>query len=151
MVGTVVREGGPGRDPVLEAERAGDFLAAYDLCLGRLDARPGDLWLRHRAVLMLARSGATEQALGLFDRFGLSSNPDEEIASLRARLEKDLALACGSPESFAAAAARYHDVYARTGGIYPGINAATLWLLAGHGPRALDLVRAGGPISTSGR
>src|SRR5204863_369720 len=51
------------------------------------------LALRHRAVLALARSGATRRARALFGSLGLDGNPDPEIAALDARLAKDEALA----------------------------------------------------------
>ena len=51
---------------VKEAESRGEFLTAFDLAQRGLEAFPDHLWLKHRAVLVLARSGATDQARHLF-------------------------------------------------------------------------------------
>lgn len=117
------------------AERAGDYLTAYDLAQRALERAPDDLWLRHRAVLNLARSGATDQAHALFELYGLADHPDEDVAALRARIEKDRG-------HLADAARRYGEIYARTGGYYSGINAATLALLSGDARHAAEIARS---------
>lgn len=122
-------------DEIRAAERAGDYLTAYDLAQRGLERAPNDLWLRHRAVLNLARSGATEQAHALFELFGLADHADEDVAALRARIEKDRG-------NLAEAARRYGEIYARTGGYYSGINAATLALLAGDARRGAEIARS---------
>ena len=58
-------------DGVRDAERRGELLAAFDLAERGLDEHPDDVWLRHRAVLALARAGSTDEALRRFDRYGL--------------------------------------------------------------------------------
>ena len=46
----------------------------------------------HRAVLALARSGATEQAQALYRELGLEGRQETDIPELEARLLKDVAL-----------------------------------------------------------
>lgn len=125
-------------------ERRGEFLAAYDLATRGLAEHPDDRALQHRAVLALARAGATRQAAERFLAYGLSDIADEDVASLRARIAKDRALAAAGAERrrrAARAAELYAAVHARTGGYYPAINAATLWLLAGERDHARTLAR----------
>jgi hypothetical protein len=138
-------------DAVRRAERRGELLTAFDLAERGLTQHPDDVALKHRAVLALARTGATEEAARRFDRYGLSTSSDEDISALRARIAKDVALACATGERRRrahSAAELYSAIFARTGGYYPAINAATLWLIAGDAARArrlagsvLDLLR----------
>src|SRR5277367_1560138 len=44
---------------VRHAERRGELLAAFDLAGRGLDEHPGDVELRYRSVLALARAGST--------------------------------------------------------------------------------------------
>lgn len=129
-------------DAVRAQERTGELLAAFDLAERGLAEHPDDLALKHRGVLALARAGATAQAVERFVQFGLADVEDEEVGSLRARLAKDSALAAAGPERrrrAVRAAELYAAVHARTGGYYPAINAATLWLLAGEPGQARAL------------
>jgi hypothetical protein len=126
-------------DRVRAAERRGDFLGAFDIARCGLDAYPGDLKLAHRAILALARSGATAGARAL-----LATLPerDDELAALDARLCKDEALAARGPERARRAreaAARYAALHDRNGAAYPAVNAATLHLIAGDHVRASAL------------
>jgi len=126
------------------ADRAGEFLQAYDLAARGLESHSDDVALRYRAVLALARSGATTRAQQLFQRFGLSDVAEEDVSALGARLAKDYARAGeGADRAVRAsvAAALYEDTFHRTQGFYPGINAATMWLLAGDAPKAAALAR----------
>ncbi len=144
-------------DAVRLEERRGELLSAFDLAERGLAEHPDDLWLKHRAVLALARTGATEEAARRFEQYGLADVPDEDVASLEARIAKDLALAADGSErrgESARAARLYAAVFERTRGYYPAINAATLWLLAGDLPRAralaavvLELLAAAGSDS----
>src|SRR5687768_7423225 len=136
---------------VQRAERTGDYLAAFDLARRWLDAHPaapatGDgLALRHRAVLALARSGATRRARALFTALGLDGHTDPEIAALAARLAKDEALAATGDERARLAriaADRYAAVHAGTGGHYPAVNAATMYRIAGDRARSDEHARA---------
>ncbi len=129
---------------VREAERRGELLVAVDLADRGLAEHPGDVALQHRDVLALARAGATDEAARRFAAFGLDAVETEDVAALGARIAKDRALALVGAEMRAAAATaarRYGVIYDRTGGYYPAINAATLWLLAGDAQRASALAR----------
>ena len=57
---------------VRAAEGAGEFFRAHDLARRGLLEHPESLRLQHRAVLALARSGATLHARQLFDSLGLA-------------------------------------------------------------------------------
>ncbi len=140
-------------DRVRAAERRGDFLGAFDVARRGLEMFPGDLRLAHRAVLALARSGATAGARALLSTLGVIS--DDELIALDARLCKDEALAATGEErqrKARDAAARYSALHAKNGASYPAINAATLHLIAGDAvharelaAKALALVRAEKP------
>jgi len=153
-------EEGPTRTPkrwlaaVLQAERRGELLTAFDLAERGLDEHPGDVALRFHSVLALARTGSTTQAMRRFIELDLSSVDSEDAASLQARLTKDLALmATGAERRRLArdASLAYRRICDRTNGYFPAINAATLSLLSGDasGARvlaglALDLVARSG-------
>jgi len=57
---------------VRDAERRGELLSAFDLAARGLEEHPGDVSLRYRAVLALARTGSTAQAARRFEEPGLS-------------------------------------------------------------------------------
>jgi hypothetical protein len=83
----------------------------------------------------------------------LAGLPDEDIAALHARIVKDLALGAQGDErrrQAARSAALYEAVFNRTGGYYPAVNAATLWLIAGDHARTLRLARRVLAILASG-
>jgi class 3 adenylate cyclase len=129
-------------DAVNHEERRGELLAAFDLAERGLAEHPDDLPLKHGAVLALARTGATEEAAQRFEQYALADIADEDIAALHARIAKDVALAADGPDRkrlASAAAELYAAIFARTGGYYPAINAATLWLIAGHAHRSREL------------
>jgi hypothetical protein len=140
-------------DAVRREERRGELLTAFDLAERGLAQHPDDVALKHRAVLALARTGATEEAARRFDRYGLSASSDEDVSALQARIAKDVALACEAGERRRRAryaAELYGAIFGRTGGYYPAINAATMWLIAGDPAHArrlagdvLDVLRAG--------
>ncbi len=122
-------------EEVRDAERRGELLTAVDRAERGLADHPGDVGLEHRAVLALARAGSTEEATRRFAAYGLDAVDEEDVAALGARLEKDAALAAsgaGRREHAARAAERYDAIFARTGGYYPAVNAATLSLFAGR-------------------
>ncbi len=126
------------------AERRGDYLGAFDVARTGLAAHPDDLVLAHRAVLALARSGATRGARALLASI-IARVPhaatDDELVALDARLCKDAALAAtGEERTWLArdAAARYAALHTRNRSSYPAINAATLHLVAGDRDRAIE-------------
>jgi class 3 adenylate cyclase len=127
-------------EAVLDAERRGELLMAFDLADRALADDPDDLWLKHRAVLALARAGSTGEAARHFAEYGLGGIDDEDVAALEARIAKDQAIAAGG--GFARPAALYEAIFQRTEGYYPGVNAATLCMLAGQEERAGELARA---------
>ena len=119
---------------VLQAERRGELLTAFDLAERGLDEHPGEVALRFHAVLALARTGSTTQAMRRFIELDLSSVDSEDAASLQARLTKDLALmATGAERRRLArdASLAYLRICDRTDGYFPAINAATLSLVSG--------------------
>lgn len=122
---------------------AGDHLLAYDTAVRGLAERPDDLTLKHAAVLALARSGATATARERYLELGLGTVPRDRISpslyvdimALDARILKDLALMESGDrrrDLFLKTARRYRRIFDDTGHYYPGVNAATLTLLAGH-------------------
>src|SRR3954451_11923655 len=127
---------------VRSAERGGELLTAADLAERGLAEHPGDVWLAHRAGLALARAGSTDEAARRFDAYGLGEREEEDVAALRARIAKDIALSASGSErarEAARSAELYGAIFARTGGYYPGVNAATLRLLAGDASAARAL------------
>jgi hypothetical protein len=140
-------------EAVRREERRGELLTAFDLAQQGLDEHPDDVGLKHRAVLALARAGATEEAARHFELYGLDAvaDADEDVAALRARIAKDVALGSDGParsREAARAADLYYEIFVRTGGYYPLVNAATLSLVAGdhaatreRAERTLEVVR----------
>ena len=127
---------------VRSLEGRGELLLGYDTALQGLEAHPGDLWLAHRAVLNLAKSGATARAESEFARLGLAQSQEPDVAALGARIAKDKGLAASGAQRaqlLSRAADQYEAIYRRSGGYYPGINVATLRLLAGE-PQKSDQV-----------
>ncbi|TNJ35030.1 adenylate/guanylate cyclase domain-containing protein [Arenimonas terrae] len=125
-------------------EARGELLLAYDTALQGLAEHPEDLWLAHRAVLNLAKAGATARAESEFARLGLARSQETEVAALAARIAKDRALAAPAHEReglLARAADLYEAAHLRGGGYYPAVNAASLRLLAGQSPAAERLAR----------
>jgi len=146
---------------VRHCESEAELFLAYDLARQGLDEYPDDAALKHRAVLCLASTGASERAAEEFRKLGLdkiAQHPPArmapklgfDIASLQARLLKDRAVATSGPEripKLLEAAAAYEAIYRRMQdagnpeSYYPGINCATLHLLAGNTDAALTFAR----------
>lgn len=129
---------------VRELERRGELLLAYDTALQALEAHPDDLWLGHRAVLNLAKAGATTRAEKEYRRLALDRSEEPDVAALGARIAKDRALAASGAQRaalLAHAADRYEAIFSRHGGYYPAINVATLRLLAGERDAAGRMAR----------
>lgn len=134
------------------ANSRGELLQTFDLAERALEEFPDDSVLRYNAVLALARAGATRQARARYDRFKLGELIADtltdaftiDVAALDAPIAKDEALQEDGPERIwllAIAAARYENIFRRTGSYYPGINAATLKLLGGDRGGAESLAR----------
>jgi hypothetical protein len=131
-------------EAVVDAERRGELLTAFDLAERGLAEHPGDVALQHRAVLALARAGSTAEAGRRFAEYGLEAVETEDVAALQARIVKDSALAADGEErrrQAARAADLYAAVFGRTRGYYPAVNAATLRLVAGDVEQARRLAR----------
>lgn len=130
---------------ILAVERSGDLLTAYDLADQALLEHPGDAALQHRAVLLLARAGATAQAQQRLQALQVPEDAGEDLLTLGPRLAKDAALRLSEAERSAllqTAASGYEGVFRRTHGYYPAINAATLLLLSGDTERSRELAQA---------
>ena len=122
-------------EAVLQAERRGELLTAFDLAERGLDEYPDDVSLRFHAVLALARTGSTSQAVRRFAELELSAVDSEDTASLEARLVKDMALRATGAERrrlAGVASQAYLHIRDHTHGYFPAINAATLALVAGY-------------------
>jgi class 3 adenylate cyclase len=123
----------------------GDLIAAYDATVAAIEAGDPSGAVRHQQVLALARMGDTERAMELFEAYGLDRSQDAHQRAVGARLLKDRALASPPGErQFALERAfeAYHAIYLESGDSFPGINAATLALLAGREERARELAAA---------
>lgn len=124
------------RERILERFNQGDLARAYDLCQDGLHDSPGDIWLQHRAVLCLIRSGALERAATAYHDYRLAEvRHDEDCLAIGARLAKALTLETSGFEFARRArdsARKYADVHTRTGGHYPAVNAASMFMLAGE-------------------
>ncbi len=127
---------------VRELERRGEYLRAYDLARTGLEQYPHDRPLQYRSVLVLARSGATNLARQHYQHYQLADSDNEDYVALGARLSKDAALnEIGAKRVTKAriAAGEYESLFNATGGHYPGINAATLYLLSEDSDHACAL------------
>jgi adenylate cyclase len=123
----------------------GDLIAAYDAAVAAIEAGDDSGAVRHSQVLALARIGDTERAMELFEAYGLDRSQDPHERAVGARLLKDRALAAPAGERLFAlerAFEAYHAIYLESGDSFPGINAATLALLAGREGRARELAAA---------
>src|SRR4029077_17453983 len=108
---------------VRKSEREGELFRAYDLARTALLKFKDDLALKHRAVLCLASTGATQKAIEASNELGLDRAESEvgldtrlgmDVAALRPRLLKDTALAANvaiRPSTFAVAADAYETLY----------------------------------------
>ncbi|HKX76745.1 MAG TPA: BTAD domain-containing putative transcriptional regulator, partial [Acidimicrobiia bacterium] len=128
-------------EEVRELIRRAEYLRAYDLASKLIETMRSDPELRFLAVLALARSGATAQAIRRYELLGLQSiNPDsvsarlaEDISALAARLDKDMSLIDQERRTqWAARSAQgYQAAFDRHRSAYLAVNAATMWLMAG--------------------
>ena len=139
--------------------RRGEYLAAYDAAeAAELHESPVILSpavlaeIRYLRVLALARSGGSQRAVAEAEGLTASLNASllppalaEDIAALSARIAKEHALQADRserPALAAAAATAYEDVYRRLGRSYAGVNAATLWQIAGRTEHAHALAHS---------
>lgn len=135
---------------VLKKANSGQLFAALDMAEQLIvnNADPS-VELRHRLVLLLARSGALQAARSRYIDLGLDQEDSVDARSLGARILKDDALSRSTEtraQALADACNAYRRIYQETGDSYPGINAATLAAFAGDIPTAKKLA---GVILTS--
>lgn len=137
-------------ETVREEIRRGDVLTAWDKVAERVSAGEKDVELLYWGVLALARAGATEQALLHFAPLAeaLAGEVPRKlrirIGSLFARLRKDRALtgpAAERADRLAEAARAYEEVWFLYPDPFPGVNASTLWALAGDRAHAREIAR----------
>jgi len=139
--------------------KRGEYLAAYDTAeeAGVHEFQPAlapvaRAEIGYLRVLALARSGgaqrAAAEAAALAAALPAGLLPPalaEDIAVLSARIAKEHAFQSTGSERAALAApaaAAYEDVYRRLGRSYAGINAASLWRIAGRTAQAHALAGA---------
>ena len=94
-------------------------------------------------ALALARSGSLKRAQEIASR--MPDSDDSEIAGLKSRLFKDMAIAATNQDErrnlFAKAAHQSEEIFARKGVWYNGINAASCRFMAGDRAKARRMVR----------
>ncbi|MEL7453505.1 MAG: TRAFs-binding domain-containing protein, partial [Pseudomonadota bacterium] len=122
-------------EPLAVYEAAEDAIASGDQAAGH----------RKAAVLALARGGALDLALSRFDEYDLHKLVDDEDAlALHGRLLKDKALAATGETRkrlMIDSADAYLRAFKLTGGSYSGINAASLFCMAGREADGLAMAR----------
>ena len=132
----------------LELIRLGRYTRAFDLIREGLRFHEGDVELKYLRALALARGGnltkATECVAELLaGRSRMPSRLRSDVLGLAGRLWKDRYEKAREPEekkTLAATSARhYAHAHRISGKPYPGINAATMFLLAGHPRKAKRL------------
>lgn len=113
----------------------GDYFGVYDCIQKPLEEGEFNSDLVYLGLLALARSGATRQALELYETFHERLPEETRFLSLLARLYKDLCTNSRSPENQKVLGERsrelYLEAYKINSAYYPLINAATLSLLVG--------------------
>jgi len=123
----------------------GDLIGAYDIAMRAIVEGDSSSAVRHQQLLALARLGDTDRAMELFTTFGLDRSADPHERAIGARLLKDraLALPVGAARSVAIERAydAYDAIYRASFDPFPGINAATLAMLAGRMDRAQALAK----------
>lgn len=118
----------------VDALGRGDLLRAQDLTAAALEHDPQSRELQYIRILALARMGSSRAALEQYRASELPSSPELKHSVLLGRLLKDMAgkaPAESRSAAFAAAAQVYRKAYEESGDPFPGINAASLALLAG--------------------
>jgi class 3 adenylate cyclase len=127
--------------PLIESARklysAGDALAAYDLLAG-LDRATHSLASRQLLAASALRGGAVGQARELVQALLTEGHGDEETLGLAAK-EAKLRWQQGEPGALQEARDAYLRAFRATAGLWTGINAATLSLVAGDADSARKL------------
>lgn len=118
----------------------GEPLLAWDV-LDQARDESGDRFTQ-LAALALLRAGAVERAIALLEPLRKEGAADEETVGLLARAYKALWREAGQSQHLGRSLILYSEAWAATGGIWSGINAATLSLCAGERERAKELAHA---------
>ena len=125
------------------AFKAGNYLLCHDLARQAQGEGLHDRQLDYIALLSLANAGSTQLAMRRYRELAIVDEPDlEEWLALGGRLYKDLALASRGDrarELFERAGRVYQVAFDRTGGFFPGINAASMLMLGGCREEAVAL------------
>ena len=115
--------------------KKGDYFAVYDCAQRSLEESGFNTELVYLGLLALAKSGATNQALELYETHKQQIPKDSEFLSLLARLHKDLCIQSEEDASIKKYGELGRDLYleafATDPTYYPLINAAFLSLLIG--------------------
>ena len=129
---------------ISEYFRAGYYFNAFDEAMTALPDYPDDIGLKHVAVLSLLRGGALQAAEALFDEFNFASETHEDVLALSGRLVKgqieELSERAGL-DLYTKAALLYEKTYELARGSYSGVNAASLWYMAGDKARAEKIAK----------
>lgn len=125
------------------AFKAGNYLLCHDLARQAQGEGLHDRQLDYIALLSLANAGSTQLAMRRYRELAIADGPDiEEWLALGGRLYKDLALASQGDRArdmFERSGRAYQVAFDRTGGFFPGINAASMLMLGGCRDEALVL------------
>ena len=124
----------------------GDLIGAYDATVAAIEAGDDSGAIRHQQILALAWMGDTDRAMAKFAEYGLEGSSNVDERTIGARILKDRAFNTPAGPARQAAMEKafeaYHDVYEATRDSFPGINAATLALLAGREAESRALAEA---------
>ncbi|WP_411888320.1 tetratricopeptide repeat-containing protein [Hydrocarboniphaga effusa] len=148
-------------DEVEQARRSGNELRCHDLLASASKRGLRSRRMDYLRILTLANLGNTALALEHYRGLVLAPDEiDEDWMALQGRLEKDLAQQASSDAEAQAhylhSADAYASAFLRSRGAYSGVNAATMYCMAGKTERArltaltareaLDELPAGNPV-----
>lgn len=133
-----------------DLRRRGEVFWCYDVATEGLELGGSAVRLRQLQALALADSGALRAAGDLLEALLAREGPSSETLGLLARTHKDRARFAESAEQrqFHSEKARHHylEAFRLFSDYYPGINAASLALLAGDAEEARKLARQVGEL-----
>jgi class 3 adenylate cyclase len=141
--------GGSAAQCRLAADRflkSGAPIAAYDVVAEGLTHFPSDVRLRQMLALALARTGAGRSAIPILDLLRREGHDDEETLGILARAHKVLWTDGETPaeqQHHLQLAYRYYvEAHRLSGGIWSGINAATMAMMLDRRDDAQSLASA---------
>lgn len=125
--------------------KSGESFRAYHQIEKGLSLWPDNLRLRQLKALVLADLGAAHNANKVIKQLADEGHDDEETLSILARTYKDLWQQTAEGDDRAnylqLSFRCYEQAFIKTGGYYPGINAATLAILMGRKETAEAIAR----------